>query len=105
MKKILLPTDFSDNAWNAIFTAVKLYANVECIFYLLHAYEPNALNLLGRKSQKRLGTIYDSLSQYSEQELNKVLEYLNKNHTNPNHIFETVSKSETLTEAVTGLMA
>jgi hypothetical protein len=26
-KKILLPTDFSDNAWNAIIYALKLYAN------------------------------------------------------------------------------
>ncbi len=100
MKKILLPTDFSDNAWNAIFTALKLYANVVCKFYLLHAYEPNALNLLGRKGQLRLGVIYDSLSQYSEQELGKVFAYLKENHNNAKHSFETVSKSDTLQEAV-----
>ncbi len=100
MKNILLPTDFSDNAWNAIFTAVKLYADVESRFYLLHAYEPNALNMLGRKDQKRLGTIYDSLSQYSEQELGRVLGYLIKNHGNPKHRFETVSKSNTLQDAI-----
>ncbi|SDE34742.1 Nucleotide-binding universal stress protein, UspA family [Pricia antarctica] len=100
MKNILLPTDFSDNAWNAIFTAVKLYADVESRFYLLHAYEPNALNMLGRKDQKRLGTIYDSLSQYSEQELGRVLGYLIKNHGNPKHRFETVSKPNTLQDAI-----
>ena len=100
MKKILLPTDFSDNAWNAIFTAVKLYAQQKCHFYLLHAYEPNALNMLGRKGQQRLGTIYDSLSQFSVRELKKTLEYLHKNHDNANHTFETVSTSETLEEAV-----
>lgn len=100
MKKILLPTDFSDNAWNAIFTALKLYADLECKFYLLHAYEPNALNLLGRKGQERLGIIYDSLSQYAEQELDKILKYLKENHQNAKHSFETVSKSDTLQEAV-----
>ncbi len=100
MKKILLPTDFSDNAWNAIFTAVKLYANVKCHFYLLHAYEPNALNLLGRKGQQRLGTIYDSLSQYSVQELDKILAYLKENHHNPNHSFETISQSDILEDGV-----
>lgn len=100
MKKILLPTDFSDNSWNAIFTALKLYADLECKFYLLHAYEPNALNLLGRKGQERLGIIYDSLSQYSEQELDKILNYLKENHQNAKHSFETVSKSNTLQEAV-----
>ena len=100
MKKILLPTDFSDNAWNAIFTAVKLYAHVKCHFYLLHAYEPNALNLLGRKGQQRLGTIYDSLSQYSVQELDKIWAYLKENHRNPNHSFETISKSDILENGV-----
>ena len=100
MKKILLPTDFSDNAWNAIFTAVKYYAQQKCHFYLLHAYEPNALNMLGRKGQQRLGAIYDSLSQYSVNELNKTLAYLHKNHCNTNHSFETVSKSATLEVAV-----
>ncbi|WP_273565653.1 universal stress protein [Maribacter halichondriae] len=105
MKKILLPTDFSDNAWNAIFTAVKLYTEVTCKFYILHAYEPSALNMLGRKGQTRLGTIYDSLAQYSTQELDKVLGYLNKNHSNPKHSFETVSKSETLEEAVRELVS
>ncbi|HAI38597.1 MAG TPA: universal stress protein, partial [Maribacter sp.] len=33
MKNILITTDFSDNAWNAIFTALKIYAEVECHFY------------------------------------------------------------------------
>ncbi len=100
MKKIVLPTDFSDNAWNAIFTAVKLYKDVSCHFYLLHAYEPSSLNLLGKKGQQRLGVIYDSLSQYSIQELEKVKEYLNEHHSNSKHIFETISISETLEEAI-----
>ena len=100
MKKILLPTDFSDNAWNAIFTAVKLYANIPCYFYVLHAYEPNTLNLLDAKSQQRLGVIYDSLKRYSEQQLAKVLDYMNENHKNSNHSFETISKSATLVEAI-----
>ena len=104
MKKILLPTDFSDNAWNAIFTAVKLYANIPCYFYILHAYEPNSLNLLDAKSQQRLGVIYDSLKQYSEQQLAKVLDYMNQNHKNPNHSFETISRSDTLEGSVKDLV-
>ncbi|MEN8886379.1 MAG: universal stress protein [Winogradskyella sp.] len=35
---ILLPTDFSDNAWSAICYALKLYENKPCTFYLLHAW-------------------------------------------------------------------
>jgi nucleotide-binding universal stress UspA family protein len=105
MKKILLPTDFSDNAWNAIFTVIKLYARMECKFYLLHAYEPQALNMLGNKGQQRLGIIYDSLSEYSKQELDKTLIYLEENNHNPKHSFETFSKSDTLEEAIAQLTA
>ncbi|SHK38819.1 Nucleotide-binding universal stress protein, UspA family [Maribacter aquivivus] len=92
MKKILITTDFSENAWNAIFTALKIYAEVDCQFYLLHAYEPSPLNLMGSKSQQRLGVIYDSLSKYSVQELEEVVSYLKINHKNTKHHFITLSK-------------
>ncbi|MEH6619194.1 universal stress protein [Maribacter arcticus] len=100
MKKIVLTTDFSENSWNAIFTALKIYADVDCHFFLLHAYEPSTLNLLGTKSQQRLGVIYDSLSKHSEQELEEMFKYFEINHKNPKHKFTTISKSETLEEAV-----
>jgi len=100
MKNLLITTDFSDNAWNAIFTALKIYAEVECHFYLLHAYEPTPLNLMGAKSQQRLGAIYDSLSKYSAQELEEVLSYLKTNHKNPKHQFTTLSKPGNLETAV-----
>ena len=105
MKNIILPIDFSDNAWNAIFTAVKLYASVKCKFYLLHAYTPKALNIMGSKSQQRLGVIYDSLSEYSRQELDKVMDYMQEHHHNQKHSFETVSKSDTVEDSVAQMIA
>lgn len=36
MKHILVPTDFSDNAWNAIKYGIKLYQKTRCTFYLVH---------------------------------------------------------------------
>lgn len=100
MKNIVLPTDFSDNAWNAIFTVLKMYHSVPCHFHILHAYEPKAMNLIGRKGQQRLGIIYDSLAEHSKQELKKILEYLNKNNHNDKHTFETISKSDSLINAI-----
>lgn len=35
---ILIPTDFSDNAWSAALYALKLYSNEPCTFYLLHTW-------------------------------------------------------------------
>lgn len=100
MKKIILPTDFSENAWNAIFTALKIYADVKCHFYIVNAYEPGVLKPLGTESHKRLDVIYDSLSQHSEKELAEIHTYLDKNHTNLQHSFETVSMESTFEEAM-----
>jgi nucleotide-binding universal stress UspA family protein len=38
-RKVLLPTDFSDNSWSAIVYALRLHKNVPCTFYILHSYE------------------------------------------------------------------
>ena len=40
MKNILLPTDFSENSWNAIKYALQLFKTETCKFYLLNAYTP-----------------------------------------------------------------
>lgn len=40
MFRVVLPTDFSDNAFHAISYAVKLLEKSTCIFYLVHAYTP-----------------------------------------------------------------
>lgn len=36
--RILLPTDFSDNAWSAALYAIRLYKNEPCTFYFSHAW-------------------------------------------------------------------
>jgi nucleotide-binding universal stress UspA family protein len=36
MKNILLPTDFSENSWNAIVYAINFYKKDSCTFYLLN---------------------------------------------------------------------
>lgn len=40
MKNILLPTDFSDNAYNAVTYAVQMFQQEKCVFHLLHCYTP-----------------------------------------------------------------
>ena len=41
MKNILLPTDFSDNSWNAIAYALNFFEDMACNFYLLHVISFN----------------------------------------------------------------
>ncbi len=91
MKNILIPTDFSENAWNAVFTAVKLFGNFSCRFYLMHACQPKDANLRGFKSSVRAGTVYDALQEASDKKLSEIVQYLQDHHANPNHLFETIS--------------
>ncbi|MGB5228304.1 MAG: universal stress protein [Eudoraea sp.] len=100
MKNILLLTDFSNNAWNAIFAALKMHEHTACHFWLLNTYEPSFANILGDKSKERLGVIYDSLSKNSTIELDKSLKYLEINHQNKNHSFEKRSVSNDIVNAV-----
>ncbi|MBT8179233.1 MAG: universal stress protein [Eudoraea sp.] len=100
MKKILVLTDFSDPAWNALFTALKLHEGRRCHFYLLHTYEPSFAGVLGQKAKKRVGVLYDSLAEYTEQELHKIEDYLGEHHHESGHSFETVSRAEDLVDGI-----
>ncbi|MBT8205753.1 MAG: universal stress protein [Eudoraea sp.] len=100
MKKILVLTDFSDPAWNALFTALKLHEGRRCHFYLLHTYEPSFAGVLGQKTKKRVGVLYDSLAEYTERELHKIEDYLGEHHREPGHSFETVSRAEDLVDGI-----
>ncbi len=87
MKKIILPTDFSDNAYNAIRYAVQLFKNVEATFYLTHTYIPTIYQteyVLHSPSQIVMGDIYQENLQGQLEELKtKIKEEFN----NPNHTF------------------
>ncbi len=100
MKQILVLTDFSNNAWNALFTALKLFEASEARFYIVNCFEPSFGGVLGDRSKERLAVIYDSLSGNSEQQLEEISKYLQKNHQNPHHDIETVSVGEDIVKAI-----
>jgi nucleotide-binding universal stress UspA family protein len=91
MKNILLPTDFSDNAWNAIFTARKLFSGEKCHFVILNCYAPRLENISGFKSSARTGAVISGLKQASEQGVSEVLSALDRQNKGNHHSFSTVS--------------
>jgi nucleotide-binding universal stress UspA family protein len=86
MKKIILPTDFSDNAANAIDYAMHLFKEEKCTFYLLHAYH-DAPSIPATKL-----TV--------EKDLKQLLQRLEKQNNNPKHGFETVIETESVVNLV-----
>ncbi|MCE2613001.1 universal stress protein [Flavobacteriaceae bacterium D16] len=100
MKKILILTDFSDPAWNALFTALKLHEGRQCQFFLLHTYEPGFAGVLSSKAKRRVGVLYDSLQAHTHDELDKIEDYLDVHHHEPQHHFRTLSMAEDLLEGI-----
>lgn len=90
-KKILIPTDFSKNAWNAIIYATELFKNIECRFYLLNAYSPTKHS----RGELMTGTIETLAFEFEKNKsasgLSNVLEMLDFRGLNDKHEYQTIS--------------
>lgn len=91
-KKILLPTDFSENSINAIHYALEMYKHDTCQFYVLNAisipnYNVDSLNMLQYDKNS-----YSKKKEETENRLVTTLESIikKKNHV-ANHVFETIT--------------
>ena len=89
MKKILLPTDFSDNSFKAITYALKVYKDIKCTFYLLHTYNPSVYQteyLIGSPGLIGLGDVMKETALTNSKELKEKIEL---EYPNPKHTFKT----------------
>ena len=100
MKKILIPTDFSENSRNAIRYALDYFANVSVNFYILHVTNKKSL-----QSQEELDLIPDTIyrtaiianpSELLREEI-KICQSLSKNK---NHNFFPLFEDLNLVEAI-----
>ena len=105
MKQILLPTDFSDYAWNAIFTALKIFSAEACQFHLLNVYEPHIENLVGLNVSNRAGTVYEALDTASKKGLQETMRVLKDYNTNTKHRFTSLSRPGELEKNILELVA
>lgn len=98
MKNILIPTDFSKNAWNAVTYAIALYADEECNFYLLNTYTPSISN-----SRFMATMAFDEaeiVQNCSKEGLANLLRKIDLEYHNPKHKFITMSSFSLLVDEV-----
>tara|TARA_R110000868_G_scaffold200671_1_gene448169 strand:- start:14078 stop:14932 length:855 start_codon:yes stop_codon:yes gene_type:complete len=100
MRKILLPTDFSDNAWNAIVYALEFFKNERCIFYILHTYTPAYYRLDYMMGGPSFSAIPDIGIDIALEGLDKTLADINTQYPNKKHEFKTVSAFNILTDEI-----
>ena len=75
MKKVLIPTDFSDTALNAAAYAMRLLEDMSCEFYLFHAYKvPQSVGVLISVSEILQKEVAENLEK-DEKRLRELLGY------------------------------
>lgn len=100
MKNILLPTDFSEHAFNAIRYAVQLFKNEKCTFYLLNTYSPVIYDTDYSTRNSRIADPDEIHRRKSLPDLRKTQTQIKREFPNDKHIFKVVSSSKLLTEEV-----
>ncbi len=91
MKNILLPTDFSPNAWNAIEYALELFKEEEMHFILLNTYTPALYRVDYAIGGPAYSGIPDLAMEQSSKGLEQTLKRIEERYPNDKHTFRTVS--------------
>ena len=101
MKNILVATDFSDNAYCALFYATKLLASRPCTFYILNTY--SELSILQGKTLPPIGgkKYLHQLEIDSKEQLTHIKHKIVLDNSNPQHRFEVISQKGDLANIIT----
>ncbi|WP_273565646.1 universal stress protein [Maribacter halichondriae] len=99
-KRILVPTDFSKNALNAIRYALDLYKKQTCEFYFLNVFRVNSYTTDTLIIPEPGSAPYEAAKEESKEGFVKLLDILELHHDNPNHTYRTISSFNFLSEAI-----
>ena len=105
MKRILLPTDFSDYAYNAISYAVQFYKNVECNFFILHTYTPSIVSSESMLDTYTAMKIYEIEKETANLKLRALEALINKEWPNKKHTFTSISAFNLLIPEMTEIIS
>ncbi|MBT8280147.1 MAG: universal stress protein [Muriicola sp.] len=103
MKTIILPTDFSQNAYNAVTYALELFKEEECKFFLVNTYTPAIYQseyILHSPGQIGMGDVYQT---FSMEHLDELKNKLQRRFKNPKHTIITHSVFNLLVDEIIDL--
>ena len=104
-KRILLPTDFSKNALNAIRYALDLFQDQTCDFYFLNAYQVNGYSIDTFLVPEPGEGAYEAAKLKSEQGFEKLMDMLELHNSNPKHSYHTISTFNSILYALKSTIA
>ncbi|TYA58047.1 universal stress protein [Formosa maritima] len=98
MRKILIPTDFSDNAMNAIKYALELFKYEISEFYIMHAYQDEIYADECLLNREKLDKVTKAVNKVSLKKLENILKQIKEISPNPRHKYYIVSSNNILVD-------
>lgn len=99
-KKILVPTDFSKNAWTALVYACDLFKERECEFYIVNVYHARGYAIEHMTIPEVGVNSYDRAKKKSQEGFDKLRDMLRFREGNERHDFFMISQYNGLLEAM-----
>lgn len=100
MTRILLPTDFSLNAWHAITYALSFFEYAPCTFYVLHAHQVSPSGFISTYNRERETRLHTITRTEEEEKLDKLIQHLKRINKAGEHLFEGVLLTDSLVNAI-----
>ena len=101
MKRVLIPTDFSENAWNAIKYGLKMFKKNKCTFYLLHVNPIPPYSGAGTSVYSAAENFREVILRESKAELQNLLGRIQREFPNdPKHTFVPIALYDYFIDAI-----
>ncbi len=104
-KRILIPTDFSKNALNAVRYTLDLYAKLNCDFYFLNVFSFEKYTYDSLIIPEKGTPAYEMAKEDAEHNFRKLLDTIQLHNDNPKHNYFTRASQSFLSEAIQKLIS
>jgi len=100
MLQILIPTDFSKNAWNALKYGLDLYNSINCTFYLLHVNPIPAYSGAGTSVRASSKMAKEAILGETKESLDQLLLRIDNLPVNSKHTFVTIALHDFFVDSI-----
>lgn len=100
MRKVLFPTDFSQNSLNAIKYATELFKYGPCQLYLLYAYGDDVYEEKKKAGEREFDVIKQEIHERTQRTLEDFKKQILSFSPNPKHVIHTVAEFGLLVDSV-----
>lgn len=104
MRKVLVPTDFSDNAFNALKYACQIFKYEQSEFFIVHAYADEVYRQNTSEDRKVMNDLKETICKNSEKKLERLEVELTNHSPNPKHTYKFIPVFGILEDAINDLV-